>query len=410
MWLVDRLGRVLSWSIGLVLLGCAQASLPPHGTPGVSATAASSGTAPLSPPAPRAKGSVSGSKAVARLPAFASIHMMNATQGWGITADAIFRTMDGGRTWAKTLPPPGHRPTASLAAGFFGTADAWVAAAATSGVTVYRTTDGGQAWRHTSVQIANPQASPTASPPQTESPQHVTFLDPSHGWIWVSPGPAMGGEAGTLIATTDGGAHWTAVSVAKVREGSLPAVPYLGIKSGFSFTSATDGWMTVRATMRAAAAVYVTRDGGRTWRRKAWPPSLAPAHIVGLSPLSAATGGGPLGFAVLEGNGGPLSLSVLPLPRHQATWPVGQALTAHALGFFVSFADATHGFATDGRRMFVTVDGGATWKAFVPNRSLDAVTQLDFVSRTLGFALLSQPDGSELWTTADGGHTWRAVA
>ena len=57
--------------------------------------------------------------------------------------------------------------------------------------------------------IANPEPSLTAHP--VNRPEDVAFIDPAHGWIWVDAGAAMGGDAGTLIATSDGGVRWTAV-------------------------------------------------------------------------------------------------------------------------------------------------------------------------------------------------------
>jgi len=71
---------------------------------------------------------------------------------------------------------------------------------------------------------------------------------------------------------------------------------------------------------------------------------------------------------------------------------------------------AGHGVATDGKDMFVTADGGETWQSVVPNRSLQGVTQLDFVSPKVGFAILPRyQEGDILLRTTDGGHTWSTV-
>lgn len=380
-------------SAGLLLAGCGTSALTPHVVSGTS-------------PAPTPPGAGSTPAGTARhVPAFTSIHMTDASHGWGVTATALLRISDGGRTWTNALTVPANTRSAPLSAGFFGASDAWVAVPDSGAITVYRTTDGGQTWEHTSLEISDPEPSVTASP--LEQPTDITFIDPSHGWIWVSAGAGMGGEAGTLVATSDGGAHWAPVSVARAPQGTLPAIPYLGIKSGFSFTSTTDGWMTILGTFRAPAALYVTHDGGRTWMQKGLPSSVGNANVVGFSPLA---GNETSGFSVLESQHGHLSLSVLPETHNTGSWRLGESLTAHSLGFFLSFADVSHGFATDGNTMFATRDGGATWTSFSPNRSLDGVTQMDFVSPTVGFAIMPRANhGDLLLTTTDGGHTWTAV-
>jgi len=380
----------------LFLFGCARASTVrqqvPRGT----------GSAPSA--AGRALGNAGDTAAAAATPALTAIHMTDAARGWGITASAVWRTADGGRTWTNVLTPAGHPPAGvPLAAGLLGPDTAWVVASDGGAVTVYRTTDGGQAWTHTSVAIANPDPALSADP--VEQPRFVTFVDPTHGWLWVSVGPAMGGEAGTLLATSDGGAHWTAVSVA-APQGVPTEVPYLGIKSGVTFTSTTRGWFTVQATIRAPASLYATHDGGHHWTRQPLPLSVANADIVGLSPIA-----GKGAFSVLESRQGALSLAVVPTPKGDAAWNAGHPLASHTTGFFLSFADSEHGFATDGKSMFVTTDGGATWTSFAPNRPLQGVTQLDFVSQTLGFAIMPRPNrGDVVLSTTDGGHTWQAVS
>ena len=165
--------------------------------------------------------------------------------------------------------------------------------------------------------------------------------------------------------------------------------------------------MTINPTFKAPASLYSTRDGGRTWKRQPLPPSLGNNHTTALSPVA---GDATAGFSVRTSRHGPLSLSILPPPHRGGVFNVGQTRTAHTLGFTVYFTTATRGFATDGRTMLVTQDGGATWKSFSPNRSLDAVTQLDFISQSVGFAILPRSNtGDLLLTTTDGGHTWTTV-
>jgi len=226
-------------------------------------------------------------------------------------------------------------------------------------------------------------------------PRLLTFADARHGWLWTSDVPAEGAEAGTLFATSDGGAQWTPVARAGVDP--LGGIPASGTKPGLLFTTVRDGWMTAtRGT--SAAWIYTTQDGGRTWRPEPLPPRLANAPIVSVNPLP--TGSGSPAFSVTEEHQGTYSIAVL--ARHSGSWVMGRLLTSTPGGdMHVSFADRLHGFATDGSSMFRTTDGGLTWNAFSPKRSLKNVTQLDFISPTVGFALLSHIE--------DGGHDWTAL-
>ncbi len=67
-----------------------------------------------------------------------------------------------------------------------------------------------------------------------------------------------------------------------------------------------------------------------------------------------------------------------------------------------SIVDQDHIVATDGKTGFRTADGGRTWTSLTPDRSLEGVTQLDFVSPSHGFAV----DQGIMLRTSNGGRTW----
>jgi photosystem II stability/assembly factor-like uncharacterized protein len=94
---------------------------------------------------------------------------------------------------------------------------------------VLATRDGGAHW---TTQLAK-AASPLTS---------VAFPDARHGW-------AVGG-GGLILATADGGATWTTQ-----RSGQTFRLRKV------SFASASDGWAII-----GNAHLLATRDGGRTWR------------------------------------------------------------------------------------------------------------------------------------------------
>jgi photosystem II stability/assembly factor-like uncharacterized protein len=125
-----------------------------------------------------------------------------------------------------------------------------------------------------------------------------------------------------------------------------------------TFYSATDGLLPVKfsdlTTGRGIATViYVTHDGGTTWR---------------------------------------------------STMPIFTTLNASY------FIDMQHGWLTDGTNLFVTGDGGQHWAKLTPSANFKHITQIDFVSETTGWALGNQGNGSlTLLKTTDGGQTWTQI-
>ena len=124
------------------------------------------------------------------------------------------------------------------------------------------------------------------------------------------------------------------------------------------FFSATDGILPVSFSNNVtetgiATVIYTTHDGGTTW---------------------------------------------------QATTPVPVALSA------VDFLDMQHGWVTDGSILYATSNGGHHWTKIVPGTSFKHVTQLDFISSTVGWAIGGQGTGAPfLLKTMDGGQTWTPI-
>ena len=89
----------------------------------------------------------------------------------------------------------------------------------------------------------------------------LAFLTPDH---WVSERS----ESGELFVTRDAGRHWEAI----LTEG-LPR----GRRYGLAFTNATDGMILIGTPEDLGnvwVELFVTQDGGRTWRlAKLDPPA-----------------------------------------------------------------------------------------------------------------------------------------
>lgn len=151
----------------------------------------------------------------------------------GCTA-RIETTGDGGRTWVVRLRARG--PVALSAVR--GTRLAW----ALTADALLRSEDGGVSWRR--VPAAHPGV-----------PQ---FVSASEGWL--SGGGSGGGPPPTVLVTADGGRTW--------RERTTPCRGPLGFGLAVAPFAPGGAWLVCFGQGGAgnqAKALYLTRDGGRTW-------------------------------------------------------------------------------------------------------------------------------------------------
>ena len=159
----------------------------------------------------------------------------------------------------------------------------------------------------------------------------IEFVSPARGWT-------VGQH--TILATTDGGAHWQAQL-----SGSLDL-------SSVDFISGQDGWAAGPTTL------LTTTDGGAHWTSLPEPcPLIDSVHFI--SPTS--------GFAVAGGRN--IGATVNPLPPDQGgvvlttsdggrTW---RTLPAPANAQTVCFSDPRHGWLGAAGRLYRTSDGGKNW-------------------------------------------------
>src|SRR5439155_22069404 len=86
--------------------------------------------------------------------ALSSLHMLDASNGWALTQQAVLRTTDGGVHW-KDVTPPGHPLVPGGGASFLTASQAWVAIPQTNSPStlIFRTSTGGQTGQATTAQI-----------------------------------------------------------------------------------------------------------------------------------------------------------------------------------------------------------------------------------------------------------------
>lgn len=327
-----------------------------------------------------------------------SLHMIDATNGWALTANAVLRTTDGGSHWTNITPPHTSFSQGSVA-DFQSASLAWVTTGQTNAATVLilRTTDGGQTWQQSMVQAS--------------FVRQMTFIDAQHGWILSGKENAAGAAAETVsvFRTTDGGQTWQSISIALFADATPPGhLPYGGQKSGIRFLNTTTGWVTGTVTMNELAWLYITHDGGQTWYQQMLPmPSGVPtAQLTILPPtfFSATDGILPVKFTdLITGKG--LATVIYATRDGGMTWkPTSSVPVALSTSNFLNMGQ---GWMTDGTALFRTNDGGQHWIRLAANTNFTNVTQLDFVSDAIGWAVRNRGNGSSLLLkTIDGGQTW----
>ncbi len=197
------------------------------------------------------------------------------------------------------------------------------------------------------------------------------------------------------------------------------ALPVDCTAQGMTFVSTTTGWVA-GACAANATFFYVTHDGGTTWA----PQSIACTQCLLYPPVFSSSEDG-------EMFGGSGSYGLFLTTDGGKTWKAG----AEPPGNWPYFVDGEHGFAmgvtgNDNAKdiLWTTTDGGRTWHeapgGVINGDAPDQSSQLDFISPQTGWAVwvdfriggnvgIGQTPypvpPPELWQTNDAGSTWTQI-
>ena len=357
--------------------------------------------------------------------ALETIHMVGAENGWGVSIEypsgvrTLLRTTDGGIRWKSITPLSSSGQQISIGGiTVFSSLIVWVSRINPNGSAtseIFRTIDGGLTWR--SATIAAREVT------------WISFINPRDGWLIAFIDAGMGNENVDIYRSTDGGEIW--IKVASARDsGGGSGLPY-GDKSSITFVNPTTGWTTGLGPKPDSLYLYVTRDGGSTWRPQSLPlpsqrhqnrpipPDMTPHWIGSAQPpkfFTVRDGIMRVGFAhyLLNDSTGDTRDTrpvVVFYVTHDSgtTWtyttpvPVGEGDYRRPS----SFADIEHGWVNEKDALFVTSDGGQRWTTMRPGKFFTEVTQLDFVSPQVGWVVRQR--SQHLLKTVDGGRTWSPV-
>ena len=221
----------------------------------------------------------------------------------GIEVDT---TSDGGATWKRMVVSafdqgsgPLVRTPIPFACGKAGSAfrdtrTGWVTGGCLGGITFYRTDDGGSTWHQQAFRGPSGAAvganDCSAGPCALTPPVFTSVLDATMTFSYYG----VDTSRAALYATHDGGATWTSHP--------LPGVGFFG--TGPSFLRAGEGWAGILAQGPGAPSpgirVFRTTDGGVTWGPLADVPGYDSAEFDFVNPS--------VGFGVFDESRAPMGV------------------------------------------------------------------------------------------------------
>ena len=349
---------------------------------------------------------------------------LNPQEGVVVTQRGLLITRDGGQTWQLTLKLDWHSyqdirfvdPEHIIVVS---SSDVRPPGEPVS-LFLYTTADGGAHWHTSSI-----------APITVGTARSPFFLNDHEGWELAFSGdnPANPTMA-ALYHTTDGGAHWTQLHTVDASQPSSGGLQLASAPDDLFFTDSAHGFMGT-ASHDNVGRLFVTRDGGRTWRAAILP---APWFQGGVGQdvftlASAVTMFGDTGF--LTQAGGP-RVAVYATYDGGLTWGSPRLLPFQKGRAY--FLDRTHWWVTGEGTLYETVDGGASWQR-LPDVPVDIWPYLEALSANgpqvfWGELIQSSipgdspiagvppstcfpspygPDCSFLVRSIDGGHHWTDV-
>ena len=338
-----------------------------------------------------------------------SVHMVTPQAGWGMSLHSILHTADGAHHWTVSRRLTGGG--AYLSADLLALDSRHVRVVASTHV--FSTDTSGRRWRVSGPLIGYlPQGAGI-----TFGSPDMSFVDPRHGWILTTGGPAAGRAEYSVYRTEDGGLTWARIAYNSLLpnhpfRGRLPSCDCLG---GISFRNRQVGWMTgTPFAIDTELIFYRTSDGGVIWNPRPLPlphgfqqydVSTAPPAFFGRAGVLPVAFVRPAAFVLyVSHNGGTTWHATSPI-RERAAQP-GASADAFAL-------DPMHVWVWIGQTLYETSDGGKHWHPLA--RNLPArFPELQFLSPRIGYVLNEYPAGGKdrpyLLETTNGGKTWHKIA
>ncbi|HLY13011.1 MAG TPA: YCF48-related protein [Candidatus Limnocylindrales bacterium] len=369
------------------------ASIPPSPSPTATAAPTPTPTAAGPTPTPAANVGPAG--------------IIDAEHGWAVGDQRLLVTADGGASWRDVNPPApttGGVPANLLNVEFLDPDHGWVAVAepfklatdpSFGRIDVWRTTDGGLTWAKSTLPKAKINNAGDTLPPFS-----FDFLDLTHGFAFISGNYSHSSGDSDLYYTADGGKTWSA---------DRPTGPgFDGVEgSAISFATADDG-VIVGSTV--GSGVFVTHDGGTTWAQATVSAvsSFGGDLRVFSQPVFSDAQHGLVGIRF---QGDTQSVTrIYRTADGGSSWSYVSAVPGSG-PFIVSIVDQQHWIATDGATAVHSQNAGASWTTVATQPALDGLLAIQFTSLKEGWAEWTDTLGnSHVSMTTDDGASWQELA
>src|SRR5437667_11216624 len=194
----------------------------------------------------------------------------------------------------------------------------------------------------------------------------ISFYNPREVWILASWGGSVVQENVEIYRSIDGGETW--IVVAEQTYGNRKSgLPFSGTKSSITFINPTTGWITGFGP--DLVYVYVTHDGGRTWRPQDIPlPRKLPRRGLAFPQqpkfFSAEGGGLRVSYHTLNESGENVGKAVVLYGTHDsgATWTPTAPLSVNiSQVIYHTVADMNHAWVTHAGVLHASRDDGWLW-------------------------------------------------
>lgn len=347
-----------------------------------------------------------------------TVCMVTEQVGWSLELDIrhngqyagpgpLLHTINGGKNWQQVPLPHGILPIEINTVQIF---DGQMALIETSAdyYHFYRTVDTGASWQS----FAWPTTMPASQEQYTPIPDY-TFLDHSHGWVNMIETPVGASEKQTLFRTDDGGKSWHFVSLLPFKYRGSP-----------TFTNLQIGWFVTygyNVNSAVGCALYITHDGGHTWKQQPLP---ALPHVYNLSPLTFLTPDEGYLFATIQNSVGTSTVSEYSTQDGGNSWHKTPVTFKNATNWQI--VDSTHvqvyerdlsqKTPTPGKsgsvplQTFLLTLVHGQWIQTANNFSLGALGSAQFVSSQTALALMPSNNGVDVYKTSDGGNHWSIIS
>ncbi len=327
-------------------------------------------------------------------PELLNIEMMDEMNGWALTEQNVVRTDDGGVTWYDITPEGLNEVGYFIYADFFDAAHAWLQLPdmnnIPNGGTLYRTADGGLTWQ-------------TFATPFSDGSIH--FVDEQNGWMMANLGVGAGSNAVSIFKSSDGGETWERTYTNDPNlEGVNETLPLSGLKEFIFPLDADTAWIGGVIYAPGETYLFRTDDAGATWFniKLVLPEKSANSDLSmqGIKFISQEEG-----LLALRITAETPKTIVYRTTNGGNTW---EQLPVEFEGYGrLSTPSASEMiFYADGQ-FYVTSDAGATIEQVTPDISFgDTIIDMSFVNSQIGWVITEDENGRALYRTEDGGATW----